>query len=84
MHSLDTELGTEVNGCRRLADLAIRDVLEDARELLRLNEQLQTTSENETREDLQVELEVQVTAMRVHAQSAEEAIEAYADALPDD
>ena len=80
MQSLDTRIDSH----RHLADLAIQDVLEDARELLRLNEQLQSTPDGEARENLQIELEVQITAIRIHALSAEEAIEAYTDALPDE
>ena len=70
---------------RRVADLAINDVLADARTLLELSDKLQAADkESEAYEDLRIELEVQVSNIRVHAMSAEEAVEDYTDALPDD
>ena len=74
---------TTMTAPRTTADVAVDEVIEDAIQLIRLHHQLQR-AEGEARDYLQIELETQITVLRVHAQSAEEVLDAETDKLPDD
>lgn len=65
------------------AEVAVDDVIEDAIRLLDLHHRLQR-AEGNVREDLEVELETQITAIRIHALSAEEALNAVTNDMSDD
>jgi hypothetical protein len=70
---------------RRVAKVAVDEVVEDAIKLLELYHRLQQAEpDSEAFDELRVDLEAQITTLRVHAQSAEEIFEEMLDALPDD
>jgi hypothetical protein len=70
---------------RRYAKTALRDLTEDVRQYLDILERLEAAGEgSDAYEELEPRLAVAVTAMRIHAEDVEEAMDAITDALPDD
>lgn len=63
-------------------DVAVDEVIADAIRLIDLHHRLKSTLES-ARDDLQVELETQLTTLRIHAESAEALLDAETDALSD-